>query len=1068
MKRKLMLLLTCLFVGIGLATAQTQKVTGTVISEEDGLPVVGASILVKGTTVGTITDVDGQFTLSNIPSSAKVLQISYIGMQSQEVAIKPTVKVFLKADTQVIDEVMIVAYGTAKKSAFTGSASVLKADKIAERSVSNVSNALAGQVAGVQVTSSSGAPGASATIRVRGIGSMNASNDPLYVVDGIPFDGSISSINPADIESMTVLKDASANAIYGSRGANGVILITTKKANSKDAVVTVDTKWGTNSRAVPNYEVMDDPAMYYETFYKALYNSKAYNGTSSFESHKFAREALLDAGNGGLGYNVYTVPQGEYLIGTNFKLNPNAKLGYSDGTYYYTPDDWYEELFKNDNLRQEYNVSVAGSTDKLNYYMSAGYLDDSGLIDGSGFTRYTGRVKGDYQAKSWLKLGANLAYTYYNSKSNTSTSWGSSGNLFYLVNNIAPIYPMYVRNADGSIKVDSRGITVYDFGSGSTNSTRAFMSMSNPAITAKLDDANQYTDVINSKWYAIITPMEGLTITANLGANVRNYRYNSLSNQFYGGSVGSQGSATVTHYREFAINKQFLANYKTTIAEHHNIDALLGYEHYSLKIQDLSGTNTMLYNPWVGELGNAYQTPPTVSSATNTYETEGYIARLQYDYDGKYFASASYRRDASSVFHPDNRWGDFGSFGAAWLISSEDFMQDIKWIDMLKLKASYGIQGNDDLGRDDGPTYGDYSTWYAYQDQYSVAKNGNDFAVKFAYKGNKDITWETSYSFNAGADFELFGRRLNGTIEYFSRKTVDLLYNQPVPISYGYSSIPMNVGDMINKGVELDLNGLIYKNKNITWTANFNATHYKNEILDLAENVRETGIKGSSYIYQIGGSLYDVYMRKYAGVDSETGKALYYLDPSNGDYSTTSDYSKAKQTNLGTTLADVYGGFGTSVTGYGFDFSMQFSYQLGGQIYDGSYEAMMHNGDNAGQNWHKDILKAWTPENRNTNVPRLSSTDTSYQYQSSRFLTSSDYLSLNSIILGYTLPKELIAKMSISKLRVYFAGDNLGLLSTRRGLDPRQALGGGSSTSGAGNFRYSAMRSLSLGLNLTF
>lgn len=984
------------------------------------------------------------------------MQISFIGMQTQEVAIKPSLRIFLKSDSQMIDEVMVVAYGTAKKSSFTGSASTVKADKLAERSVSNVTNALAGQVSGVQTTSSNGQPGSAATVRIRGIGSMSASNSPLYVVDGIPFDGSISSINPQDIESMTVLKDAAANAIYGARGANGVILITTKKADSKEAVITVDAKWGSNRRAVPNYDVMSDPAMYYETMYRALYNSKVYNGGSATEGYAHADAALLDDKNGGLGYLVYTVPDGEKLIGTNFKLNPNATLGYSDGKYYYKPDDWYDEAFGNSNLRQEYNVSIAGASDKLNYYMSAGYLDDSGIIPGSGFTRFTGRAKADYQAKKWLKVGANVAYTYYNIQSPSGqTTWGSSGNLFQLSNMIAPIYPVYVRNPDGSIQVDQRGLTVYDFGS-STNFVRPSMS-GNPLGTLDLDKQNAYTDVINSKWYAILTPIEGLSITANIGANVRNQRSNELSNPFYGSSVSSGGAVYVAHYREFAINQQYLASYKRTFADLHNFDVLAGYESYNLKLQELQGSNTKIYNPTIGELNNAIASPPRVASFTNEYTTMGYLARIQYDYDEKYFVSASYRRDASSRFHPDNRWGNFGSVGFAWLINKENFMSNVSWIDMLKFKASYGIQGNDNLGN-----------YYAYADQYSVTNSNGDFAVSFSYKGNKDITWETSYAFNTGFDFELFGNRLNGTVEYFNRKTVDLLYNQPVPISMGYATIPMNVGSIVNQGIEVDLNGVLYKNNNIEWLANINATHYKNKITDLAESAkRNGGIKYSNAIYRIGGSLYNSYLPVYAGVDTNDGQALYYVDPDNGDYTTTNDYSKAKQSDLGSTLAKVYGGFGTQLNAYGVDFSVQFSYQLGGKLYDGTYEALMHRGDMAGTNFHKDVLKAWTPENPNSNYPRLCASDNTSQKQSSRFLTSSDYLSLNSVMLGYTFPKRWLNTLGVSSLRLYVSGENLAVISARKGLDPRQYWGLGSSTT-SGSFNYSALRTISGGITLKF
>lgn len=990
-------------------------------------------------------------------------------MQEQEIAIKPGMRVFLKSDTQLIDEVLVVAYGTATKSSFTGSASTLKSDKLAARSVSNVTNALSGQIAGVQVSNTDGGqPGTEATIRIRGIGSMSASNKPLYVVDGVPFDGNIASINSQDIESMTVLKDAAANAIYGARGANGVILITTKKGNTGAAQVTVDAKWGSNSRAVPNYNVMEDPGMYYETFYKALYNSKTYSGSSTAEAYAYADRTLLDQKNGGLGYLVYTVPDGQKLIGTNFKLNPNATLGYSDGQYYYTPDDWYDETFKSSNLRQEYNVSVSGSSEKLNYYMSLGYLDEDGIISGSGFSRYTARAKTDYQAKDWLKVGTNIGYSYYNKKAPTSqTSWGSSGNVFYVTNSIAPIYPMYVRNPDGSKMVDNRGLTVYDFGAGSTNSIRPFMSMSNPAAVLALDSSNAYTDVVNGRFYAILTPIEGLQITANLGLNSMNERFNYLGNPFYGGNVSSDGFVEVSHLRDFSINQQYLANYKKTLNDVHNMDILVGYESYDRKKQKLGGENQQLFNPNVGELSNTIQSPPNkLYSSTDRYTTIGFLTNFKYDFNEKYFLSASYRRDASSRFHPDNRWGNFGSFGGAWLMDKEAFMQDITWVNMLKFKASYGIQGNDNLLKTDGKT----ESWYAYTDQFIVSNNNGTYAVSLDYKGNKDITWETSYSFNTGFDFELFKGRLNGSIEYFRRKTKDLIYNQPVPISAGYTSIPTNVGKIVNSGFEVDLNGVIFKNREVEWTANINATHVKNEIKDLAQSAKDNGgIKGSNYIYRVGGSLYTLYMPKYAGVDAETGKALYYVDPDNGDYTITDNYETAQQADLGCTLPKVYGGFGTQINAYGFDLSLQFAYQLGGELYDGTYEALMHTGSGsmAGINWHKDILKAWTPENPSGSIPRLSSADDLRQKQSSRFVTSSDYLSLNSAMLGYTFSKRIVNKLSLSSLRLYISGDNLFLITSRTGLDPRSSIGLGSSTT-SGNFKYSALRTISGGISVTF
>jgi len=352
MKRKLMMFLALFMLGIGWVSAQV-RVQGTVF-DEAGEPIIGATVLVKGTNQGTVTDVDGSFTLT--APAGETLVISYVGYATKEVPVSPNVRVVLSEETSVLEEVIVTAFGTTTKKSFTGSAAVIKGDEIIKRQTSNITNALVGQVAGVQGLSSNGQPGTGSSIRIRGIGSLNASNTPLYIVDGIPYDTDISAINNADIESITILKDAASNALYGARGANGVVIITTKRGKTKDILVTLDTKWGNNSRAVPSYKVMEDPGMYYETFYRALYNSKISAGVTA--AHEYANKNLLDASQGGLGYLVYTVPQNERLIGTNFKLNPNATLGYSDGRFTYLPDNWYDELFKTNNFRQEYNIRV--------------------------------------------------------------------------------------------------------------------------------------------------------------------------------------------------------------------------------------------------------------------------------------------------------------------------------------------------------------------------------------------------------------------------------------------------------------------------------------------------------------------------------------------------------------------------------------------------------------------------------------------------------------------------------------------------------------------------------------
>jgi len=1062
MKRTLMLLMAFLVIGIGLVNAQISKVTGHVTSDEDGLPVVGASVLVEGTTVGTVTDIDGNFTLTNVPSSAKTLVVSFIGFQTQKVDVKSNVNVVLKSDAEVLDEVMVVAYGTAKKSAFTGSAATIKNEKITSRQTSNVTNALAGQVAGVQTTSSTGQPGKDATVRIRGIGSISASNTPLYVVDGVPYDGEISAISTSDIESMTVLKDAASNALYGARGANGVILITTKRGKAGDARVTFDAKWGVNKRGVPSYETVTDPGKFYEMAYSAIYNAdlKGYTAAGDLvNANAYANQAMLSSSY--LGYQVFTVPNGEQLIGMNGKLNPNATLGYSDGTYYYTPDNWSDELFEN-NTRQEYNFSVSGANDKINYYMSAGYLDDQGIVPNSGFQRYSARLKADYQAKPWLNLSGNVSFTHYDSREQDTEGGTSNANAFYAANIMGAIYPMYVRDAAGNIMVDNRGFQRYDYGSDTNFSRDNVIPDANPLASYMLDMMRYAGDVISGKWSADIDIWGGIKAKINIGVDANNVRSTDMVNPFYGqyaetsdgGGVG--GIITVSSQRTFSINQQYLLTYNKTFNDVHNLDVLAGHENYNYKYQYLYGTREKIYNPNVPELNNGILNQ-TNGSYSQNYATEGWLFRVQYDYDGKYFGSASYRRDASSAFHPDNRWGNFWSVGAGWLMNKEAFLEDQNWIDMLKFKISYGLQGNDNLLYESG-----YRNYYPYMDQYTLSNSNSDFATTLYYKGNADITWETSHSFNTGFDFAFWSGKLSGSVEYFSRKTTDMLYFKPVAPSMGYSRFPENVGSMINRGVELDLSSNIISTKDFTWDINFNLTHFKNEVLELAPELNGQLIDGSC-IYREGESMYQLYLPKYVGVNPETGESQWALtEPNEAGETVTTSYSEASSNRFATgdILPKVYGGFGTSLTFHGFDFSIAFAYQLGGRILDYTYQSLMST-NAMGSAWHVDMLNAWTPENTNTNVPRMNVKDLYTSYTSDRWLTSSDYLSLQNITFGYTLPKSWTRKLQIDGIRLYFVADNVALWTARKGLDPRQGYV-------AADNVYSPIRTISGGISLNF
>ena len=1085
MEKRLTMLMVSLFLFIGGALAQT-KVNGTVVSQDDGQPVVGASVLVVGTQVGTVTNSSGQFQLT-CPAGKNMLRITYVGMEPLEVTARPNMRILLTSDQTALDEVIVVAYGTAKRSAFTGSATEIKATDISSHVTSTATSALVGKVAGVQATSSSGAPGSAPTIRIRGIGSYAAASTPLYIIDGVPMEQGLATINPSDIESMSVLKDASASAIYGNRGANGVIIITTKKAKgaAQDAEVTFDAKWGTNSRLVPRYDLITNPAEYYETHFAAMYNSQYYHGASAEDAYNWAVKNFYDQNNGGLGYQVFTVPDGQNLIGRNLKMNPNATLGYTDGQYTYLPDNWYDETIGSA-FRQEYNANVSGNTGRLSYFASAGYLNDGGQVENSKYERYTARTNVEYQAKKWLKLTTNMAFTHRISQtpSYDADTYGSSGNIFYAATGMGAIYPLYVRDAEGNIMKDG-GRTVYD--ANQTNFTRPGF-VGNAVRDNAYNSYSSFGDIFFGQWGVEITPLEGLSLKANLSANSLNYRYTSLYSRFGSGS-GTDGAASVSSDRTFSVNQQYLANYVRTFAQKHTINLLAGYEQYKVKDQSLGASNTHLYDPYIGEINNAKgpNDDMSMSSSSDNYMTMGYLARVNYDFDNRYFLNASIRRDASSKFAPGHRWGTFWSAGGAWQINKEAFMKDVKWVDLLKLKVSYGENGNDQgMG------------WHAYADRYSTSynKDTQSYSISMSAKGNDELTWETKKSWNAGVDFSLFKYRLNGSIEVYTGTTSDLLWSKTVPLSSGImvSSYPANIGSLRNSGIELSLDGTIIKTKDFTWNVNLALAHNKNKFTELDASIAETGLRSSTRIVRLDGSIQQAYMVKYAGVDPETGEAQWwkaYTTDENGNEvaltntygdgpvtreELTKDITEASRYDMGDVLPKLNGGFGTSVDFRGFDLSAQFSFQLGGKFYDGTYQQLMHNGQgqSTGFAWHRDILNSWSETNKGSDIPRLSAASADdpngSQTAQDRFLTSSNYLCLNNLTLGYTLPQRLTQKFQVRNIRVYFAGENLFLLTKRKGMDPRYNNGIGGYTSGGGlaGGSYAAMRTFTGGLTLTF
>ncbi len=1096
MEKRLMTFIACLFLSIGMALAQTQ-VSGTVTSSEDGSPVIGASIKVVGTNTGTATDVDGNFSL-NVPAGSK-LEVSYIGMTGKTVKAGKNMKIVLDPDSKALDEVMVVAFGTAKKSAFTGSATVVGSEELSKSQVTSVTNALAGAVPGVQLTSANGAPGSTSTIRIRGFSSLNAGNDALIVVDGAPYSGDLTNLNPSDVESMTVLKDASSNALYGARGANGVIMITTKKAKGiGNAKITLDAKYGWNSRALQHYDVIKSPAQYYEMQYEALKNNYVSSGMNAEDAWKAANSALIgDTSSGSLGYNIWTVPDGEVLIGLNGRMNPNATLGrlvnYKGEDYWVTPDDWEDEGTRI-GKRQEYNLSINAATEKSNFYASLGYLKNEGITYNSDLSRFTGRLRADYQAKKWLKVGANLSFAHFDSNSlgNNGTS-SSTGNIWAFTSQIAPVYPLYIRNADGTPKVDANGITMMDYGDGTNAGLgRPFIGNACPIQDVRLNTRNANGNAASANGFLDIEFLPGLKLTLNGTYNLDETRMNYVYNGYYGQFDSTGGTVSMYHTRTYDYNLQQLLNYSTTIAKLHNLTAMVGHEYYDYRYYLLGASKSKMFSDENTELDGAVVDGKGATSYQTRYNNEGWFGRVQYDYDNRYFASASIRTDASSRFAKDHRWGTFWSVGAAWLINKEKWFK-APWVNELKFKASIGQQGNDNIGS------------YRYIDVYDITNSSGNIGTSFASKGTPDITWEKNTNFNTGIEFSLFDNRLSGSLEYYYRKTTDMLFSFSVAPSLGYTNYYDNVGNLYNTGFELNLNYNAIRSKNIQWDINFNIASLRNRLTMIHPDKKTSTIYDASgnpyYGYTSGSffisedvSMYTWRLKEYAGV-GEDGQSLWYknvyekdasgneiLYDTNGNVvdssykgvthkkvtgrETTNKYSDADyyMTNE-STVPKFYGGFGTTLRAYGFDLSINCSFQLGGKGYDSTYATFMASpsSSHVGYNIHKDVLDAWTTTNTTSDIPRFQFGDLYSSAASTRFLTSASYLNIENINFGYTLPTNVARSIYLESLRLYLACENVAYISARKGFDPRQTYSGSTNAT-----TYSPMRTISIGATVTF
>ncbi|TRX71134.1 TonB-dependent receptor [Carboxylicivirga sp. M1479] len=1054
MKKVLCALSLMVMLGLQSLIAQTTSLTGIVTDASDGSPIPGVSVFVKGTTVGTITMPDGAYNLE-VPADATTLVFSFVGMTMQEIVIdgKTTINAVMQGDAIDVGEVMVVAYGTAKKESFTGSASVVGGEQIAKMQTSSVSKALEGTTSGVQVVSSSGQPGSDAAIRIRGVGSINASSSPLYVVDGVPYDGKLNAINPQDIESLTVLKDAASAALYGSRGANGVIMITTKKGKKGETRVSFDARVGVNSRAVPAYDVYTDPGQYFGKAWEA-YRNGFYAG-DEYTLEEAGVEASNDLINRLGGYNPYRGVDDTQVV------MPDGTV--TSASYLYN-DNWEDETFNN-GKRQEYNLNISGGSEKTTHYISLGYLNDEGIIRGSSFERFSLRSNLDYQITEHIKIGSNLSYARGEQDAPKTSSGNSFSNPFMFTQNVAPIYPVYIYDADGNKQYSPTGEVMYDFGDKTMEGTsgRVYGARQNPAAMSAYDLNNRVEDSFSNRTYLSVDFLQHFNITANMAYDLRNLNRSVFYSPLNGDAVNVNGRSQKwgNRYQTTTINQ--LLKYNQSFGQH-SISALVGHESYNYEMKQLYGEKTNFFIPDNHEFNNGVNMVGLTSYA-NRHTIESFLSQVNYDFKDRYYFSASFRTDGSSKFHDNNRWGNFWSVGGSWRVSEEEFMSQVTWVDNLKLKGSYGVQGNDGILDTNSNT-----VYYPYKDMYDVVNNNGEVSLSLAYKGNKDLSWEVSKNLNVGVELTALHNRLRFEFEYFNRATSDLLFNNPQPTSSGIAYIPENIADMKNEGIDFNVAYDIVRNNNFTWNMALFGTHYKNEITSLPADKVENGIVMGNKILTVGGSIYDFYLNQWAGVDPETGSALYWMnsvdEEGNEVKVKTDSYEQVSSSDSreisGSSLPDFQGSWNNTFTYKSIDLSVVTNFQFGGQVYDGNYAGLMHAG-RLGTNWHTDINNAWTPDNPNTDVPRLEENYQDANQQSDRFLIDASYFNIRNITLGYTFPAQLLNDLHVKSLRVYFAADNVLLFSKRSGMDPRQYFSG-SNTS----FNYAPIRTVSFGLNVNF
>ena len=1025
MVRKIVSLLLVAVFSTLMATAQNRKISGTVTAE-NGEPIVGASVMVVGTKVGTVTDVDGKFTFNEIPMKATQLKVTYLGMLPKVATIKPNLNIVLAEESHQLNDVVVVAYGTAKKSSYAGSASFVGAKAIADQPVTSFENALTGKVAGLQVTNSSGQAGSAPTLQIRGIGSMNAGSSPLYVVDGVPvIDGDVgqmsdytystnnimNTLNPDDIESISVMKDAAASSLYGSRAANGVILITTKRGKEGRPQITVKSSIGfTPSWATGNYEAASTQHQV-DMLYTVFHAYKTENGSSDADANAYALKQLNKKFNKH-GYSFSTAGTGAY---------ESVEIGEYDGSgragQYY---DWDNAYFRT-GVYQTDDISVSGASDKTNYYTSLSYTKDNGRLWVNDFKRVSGRVNLSQKIGKHIEFGSNVSIARI-SKTGYNDTRNTGGNYFMQTRNLlwGLYWPTDYKTGDD---------WTARYGSYAYNGLYYSNEWENKSVDTRVS-------AIETLTLHLLPGLDVRSIFSYDNTNVRDHVYYS-ANHYSGAATNGEVNEMRTTYEKTVSSTT--ASYNKLFGQH-SLGVLAGFEAEKNNTDYVRATGQNLPT----------STLHTVSTA-GVQESAGYewgnsmvsvLSKVDYNYDERYFVSASFRRDGSSKLSPENRWGNFWSVSGAWRIAKEKWFENVGWVNDLKLRASYGVNGTLP------------SSNYAYMNLMSYSsKYMGEPAGLISSLSNKNLTWETNYNTNVGLDFALFGSRLRGTVEYFNRDSKNLLQDVPVSMVTGFSSVLKNIGRINNHGIEVELSGDIIKNDKWQWTAAFNASFLKSKVKSLYNGDDiiwydpTGGDSRAQYIYREGQSTLAFYGYEWAGVDPANGKSVYYVndesDPKAGDFEfkgrgATYDYEKANFTIIGDGIPDVSGGFSTNVSFKGIELGLNFIYKLGGKLYDGAYK------DVADDGYYWERIRSeryyenmWTPTHTDASEPALSGSDlTDAMQYSTRHLHDATFLRLKTLSLAYSFPKTLINRVWLSNLRVYFNAQNLLTFSKYKDADP--------------------------------